>query len=34
VGTVKDTNGSIARVELHASNKVISIDKEKLKERM
>jgi transcription elongation factor SPT5 len=33
VGAVKDTNGSIARVELHARNKVIS-DKEKLKERM
>jgi transcription elongation factor SPT5 len=30
VGTIKDTNGAIARVELHTGNKVISIEKEKL----
>ena len=34
VGTVKDTNGSQARVELLSGNKVITIDKEKLKRRM
>lgn len=33
VGAVKDTNGPIARVELHAGNKVITIDKEKLRVR-
>ena len=30
VGTIKDTNGSIARVELNTNNKVISIEKAKL----
>ena len=30
IGTIKDTNGAIARVELHTGNNVISIDKEKL----
>jgi transcription elongation factor SPT5 len=30
VGTIKDTNGAIARVGLHTGNKVIFIDKEKL----
>jgi transcription elongation factor SPT5 len=30
-GTIKDTNGPLARVELSANNKVISIEKEKLK---
>lgn len=30
-GTVKDTNGPIARVELQTGNKVITIDKTKLK---
>ena len=30
-GTIKDTNGNIARVELRTGNKVISIDKEKLR---
>ena len=30
-GTIKDTNGPLARVELTANNKVISIEKEKLK---
>jgi transcription elongation factor SPT5 len=33
VGTIKDTNGAIARVELHTGNKVISIEKEKLYRR-
>lgn len=35
VGTIKDTNGNIARVELHTSTqKVISIDKKNLRRRM
>jgi len=33
VGTIKDTNGPIARVELRTGNKVIMIDKEKLHRR-
>ena len=33
VGTIKDTNGMIARVELRTGNKIISIDKEKLYRR-
>ncbi|KAF9806122.1 hypothetical protein IEO21_08804 [Rhodonia placenta] len=33
VGTIKDTNGPIARVELVTNNKIISIDKSKLKRR-
>jgi transcription elongation factor SPT5 len=33
VGTIKDTNGPMARVELHTGNKVISIEKEKLYRR-
>ncbi|KAH9931558.1 uncharacterized protein B0H18DRAFT_989959 [Fomitopsis serialis] len=33
VGTIKDTNGPIARVELVTGNKVISIDKAKLMRR-
>lgn len=33
VGTVKDTNGNVARVELNTNNKIISIDKEKLHRR-
>lgn len=33
VGHIKDTNGNIARVELLTGNKVITIDKEKLKRR-
>ena len=32
-GTIKDTNGNIARVELLSGNKIIMIDKEKLKRR-
>ncbi|KAI0311407.1 hypothetical protein OF83DRAFT_1271398 [Amylostereum chailletii] len=32
-GTIKDTNGPIARVELNTGNKVITIDKEKLRRR-
>ena len=31
IGRIKDTNGNIARVELLTGNKVISIDKEKLR---
>jgi transcription elongation factor SPT5 len=31
VGAIKDTNGPVARVELHAGNKVIAVDKDKLK---
>ncbi len=34
VGTIKDTNGSIARVELTTRNKVITIEKEKLLEKL
>lgn len=34
VGTIKDTNGSIARVELRTGNKIISIEKDKLYKRM
>ncbi|KAH7883023.1 hypothetical protein F5I97DRAFT_1960163 [Phlebopus sp. FC_14] len=30
IGVIKDTNGNLARVELHTGNKVITIDKEKL----
>ena len=33
-GTIKDTNGNLARVELQTSNKVITIDKVKLKRRL
>lgn len=33
VGTVKDTNGNIARVELATNRKVISIDKSKLRRK-
>ena len=32
-GVVKDTNGNIARVELLTGNKVISIEKSKLRRR-
>ncbi|KAF5384247.1 hypothetical protein D9615_003416 [Tricholomella constricta] len=34
VGTIKDVNGSVARVELRTGNKVVSLEKEKLRERM
>jgi len=34
VGTIKDTNGQIARVELRTGNKIIMIDKEKLYRRL
>lgn len=34
VGVIKDTNGSIARVELLTGNKIISIDKTKLFRRL
>jgi transcription elongation factor SPT5 len=34
VGTIKDTNGPIARVELRTGNKVIMVDKEKLYRRL
>jgi transcription elongation factor SPT5 len=33
VGYVKDTNGPIARVELHATNKVVTIDRAKVTPR-
>ncbi|EIW79602.1 transcription elongation factor Spt5 [Coniophora puteana RWD-64-598 SS2] len=33
-GLIKDTNGTIARVELNTGNKVISIDKGKLRRRL
>lgn len=33
-GTIKDTNGPVARVELRTGNKVISIDKDKLFRRL
>jgi transcription elongation factor SPT5 len=33
VGIIRDTNGPTARVELATNNKIISIDKTKLKER-
>lgn len=33
-GTIKDTNGNIARVELRTGNKLIMIDKEKLYRRL
>lgn len=33
VGIIKDTNGPIARVELLSGNKIIMIDKEKLRRR-
>jgi transcription elongation factor SPT5 len=32
-GIIKDTNGTLARVELLTGNKVISIDKSKIKRR-
>jgi transcription elongation factor SPT5 len=31
VGIIKDTNGHIARVELHAGNKIVTMEKHKLK---
>ena len=34
VGTIKDMNGTLARVELRTGNKVITIDKSKLRERL
>ena len=34
VGTIKDTNGNVCRVELRTGNKIITIDKEKLRERL
>ena len=33
VGTIKDTNGPNARVELNTNNKVITIEKQKLYRR-
>lgn len=33
VGTIKDTNGTIARVELLTGQKVISIEKSKLRKK-
>ncbi|KAJ7647456.1 transcription elongation factor Spt5 [Roridomyces roridus] len=34
VGSIKDTNGPIARVELHTGNKVVAVDKDKLRRRL
>ena len=34
VGSIKDTNGPLARVELQTGNKVITIEKEKLHKRL
>ncbi|KAG6860531.1 hypothetical protein C0995_010102 [Termitomyces sp. Mi166 len=34
VGTIKDVNGTIARVELRTGNKVVSLEKDKLRERL
>ncbi|TFK75562.1 transcription elongation factor Spt5 [Pluteus cervinus] len=34
VGTIRDTNGTIARVELRTGNKIISIDKKNLHKRI
>jgi transcription elongation factor SPT5 len=34
VGIIKDTNGLLARVELTTRNKIITIEKEKLKLRL
>lgn len=34
VGTINDTNGPIARVELRTGNKVITLEKNKLRERL
>lgn len=33
VGTIRDTNGNIARVELRTGNKIIMIEKDKLFEK-
>ena len=33
IGSIKDTNGPVARVELNTGNKVITIDKDKVKRR-
>jgi transcription elongation factor SPT5 len=30
IGAIKDTNGPVARVELHTGNKMITIEKEKV----
>ncbi|KAG6909324.1 hypothetical protein DXG01_001123 [Tephrocybe rancida] len=34
VGTIKDVNGTVARVELRTGNKVVSLEKDKLRERL
>lgn len=34
VGTIKDVNGTIARVELRTGNKVVSLEKDKMRERL
>ncbi|KAG9308343.1 hypothetical protein JVU11DRAFT_12109 [Chiua virens] len=34
IGIIKDTNGNLARVELHTGNKVITIDKAKLHRKL
>jgi transcription elongation factor SPT5 len=33
LGTIKDTNGNFARVELHTGNKLITMEKEKLRRK-
>jgi transcription elongation factor SPT5 len=32
VGTIKDTNGPMARIELRSGNKVITLEKDKINE--
>ena len=34
IGVIRDTNGPAARVELHIGNKVITIDKKKLRRKL
>lgn len=34
VGVIRDTNGPLARVELHIGNKIVTIDKKKLRRKL
>src|SRR5204862_5936557 len=34
IGTIRDTNGPYARVELSTTNKIVTVDKAKLKRRL
>ncbi|KAG6337015.1 hypothetical protein ID866_2075 [Astraeus odoratus] len=34
IGVIRDTNGPIARVELHIGNKVVTVDKKKLRRKL